>query len=33
VGWAEAGDLTESSRKALREKPLDRRRLLKALPN
>jgi len=33
VGWAEARDLTETSRQALRERPLDRRRLLRALPN
>ena len=28
VGWAGADDLTESQRRALRERPLERRRLL-----
>jgi len=29
VGWARPDDLNERSRRALRERPLDRRRLLR----
>jgi hypothetical protein len=28
VGWAPAGDLTESARRALRDRPVERRRLV-----